>query len=419
MAIKVVKRKSNRITDPKDIEYLLNITEEECTKLSFAMDMFGEFDDKRRFNPFDLVDIPVGSYGPEGNKNTNIIKTTVGIWVFNKAFIEQDLFELFGYINEPITNKIFKKINKQVSYAVMEDKIPLDALKRLVMKTEKFQPYCNILSASITENMMSIPKAIAKKKEELFKKYEKELSEHDPVASQKIEKELLEECKKLLKDDPSVDMIDSGAKIDWNNNFKNMFVMKGASKNPDPLNPNGEYTVIKSDLTTGIKPEEYAAFADSLTGGPYARAKKTADGGAWEKIFVKALEHLSILDEGSDCGTKRFKEVSLTKDNIDDWMYSYIVEGSRLIELTSDNRDSYIGKTVKFRYSGLCESEKGICNKCAGNLFTRLGIKNVGVATYVIPATIKLKSMKTFHDSTVKVFDMEEYGFNKIFGYEK
>jgi hypothetical protein len=27
--------------------------------------------------------------------------------------------------------------------------------------------------------------------------------------------------------------------------------------------------------------------------------------------------------------------------------------------------------------------------------------------------------MKTFHDSTVKVFDMEEYGFNKIFGYEK
>ena len=43
-------------------------------------------------------------------------------------------FELFGYINEPITNKIFKKINKQVSYAVMEDKIPLDALKRLVMQ---------------------------------------------------------------------------------------------------------------------------------------------------------------------------------------------------------------------------------------------------------------------------------------------
>ena len=39
-------------------------------------------------------------------------------------------------------------------------------------------------------------------------------------------------------------------------------------------------------------------------------------------------------------------------------MYSYIVEGSRLVELTSDNRDSYIGKTVKFRYSGLCESEK-------------------------------------------------------------
>lgn len=417
MVLKVVKRQAKRITDPKDIEYLLAITEDECTKLSFAMDMFGEFNDTRRFQPYDLVDIPVGSYGPEGNKNTNIIKTTVGIWVFNKAFIEQDLFELFGYINEPITSKMFKKINKQVSYAVVEDKVPLDALKRLITKTEKFQPYCNILSASITENMMSIPKAISKKKQELLKKYEKELDEHDPVVSQKIEQELIKDCKEMLKDDPSIDMINSGAKIDWNNNFKNMFVMKGASKNPDPLNPNGEYTVIKSDLTTGIKPDEYAAFSDSLAFGPYARAKKTADGGAWEKIFVKALGHLTVLEEGSDCGTKRYKEILLTGDNIDDWMYSYIVEGSRLVELTSDNRDSYIGKKVKLRYSGLCESEKGICNKCAGNLFTRLGIKNVGVASYVIPAKIKLKSMKNFHDSTVKTFDMEEYGYDKIFGY--
>ena len=417
MVLKVVKRQAKRITDPKDIEYLLAITEDECTKLSFAMDMFGEFNDTRRFQTYDLVDIPVGSYGPEGNKNTNIIKTTVGIWVFNKAFIEQDLFELFGYINEPITSKMFKKINKQVSYAVVEDKVPLDALKRLITKTEKFQPYCNILSASITENMMSIPKAISKKKQELLKKYEKELDEHDPVVSQKIEQELIKDCKEMLKDDPSIDMINSGAKIDWNNNFKNMFVMKGASKNPDPLNPNGEYTVIKSDLTTGIKPDEYAAFSDSLAFGPYARAKKTADGGAWEKIFVKALEHLTVLEEGSDCGTKRYKEILLTGDNIDDWMYSYIVEGSRLVELTSDNRDSYIGKKVKLRYSGLCESEKGICNKCAGNLFTRLGIKNVGVASYVIPAKIKLKSMKNFHDSTVKTFDMEEYGYDKIFGY--
>ena len=417
--MKIEKRFSNKITDPKDIEYLVGIKEEECTKLSFAMDMFGDFDDKRRFNTYDTVTIPSGSYGPEGNKNINPINTTVGIWVFNKAFIEKELFDLFGYINKPITSKVFKEINKKMSYAVMEDKLPLDAIKRYIMKTEKFQPYCNILSTSITENMLSIPKAIAKKKQELLKKYEKELATNDPIVSQKIEKELIEECKVLLKDDPSVDMINSGAKIDWGNNFKNMFVMRGASKNPDPLNPNGDYTIIKSDFMTGIAPDEYSAFADSLTAGPYARAKKTADGGAMEKTFVKALEHLYILPAGSDCGTKRTKSVTLTKDNIDDWMYSYIVEsGNRLVELTSDNRDSYLGKKVKFRYSGLCESEKGICNKCAGNLFTRLGIKNVGVASYVIPASIKLKSMKTFHDSTIKIFDMGDYGYNKIFGYE-
>ena len=113
--MKIEKRFSNKITDPKDIEYLVGIKEEECTKLSFAMDMFGDFDDKRRFNTYDTVTIPSGSYGPEGNKNINPINTTVGIWVFNKAFIEKELFDLFGYINKPITSKVFKEINKKKS----------------------------------------------------------------------------------------------------------------------------------------------------------------------------------------------------------------------------------------------------------------------------------------------------------------
>ena len=90
-------------------------------------------------------------------------------------------------------------------------------------------------------------------------------------------------------------------------------------------------------------------------------------------------------------------------------------EGNTLVELTSKNKDKYLGKKVKMRYSGLCEHKKGICQTCAGSLFSRLEITNVGVASYAICSKIKLISMKAFHDSTVKVSKMSDYGYAKIF----
>ena len=192
-----------------------------------------------------------------------------------------------------------------------------------------------------------------------------------------------------------------------------MFISKGASKLSDPRL--GNYSIIKSNLTDGITPEEYADFCESLTGGPYARAKKTADGGAWEKIFVKALEHLTIIPD-SDCHTHKTKEVYLTNDNLNVWMYSYIVDNGQLVELTEDKIPKYLNKTVKFRFSGFCELKEGICSVCAGNLFNRIGIKNIGISAYCICSSLKNASMKSFHDSTVKIDDVMKRNLKNVFG---
>lgn len=407
-------RTSNHITSKEDINFLLSIDEDTACRLSFIMECFGKFGNKSRFNPYDLITIPEGAYGPDDKrKNKQPFVTTVGIWIFNKAFIEQDLFDLLHYINEPVTKKIAGKINKKLSYAVLEDKITLDTLKKYILKTQKFQPYCNILSPSVTENMLRIPSKLRKKKQELFKKYGKEL-DNNPVVSEKIEGELLKEAETLLKNDPSMDSIDSGAKISFGNNFKNVFIMRGASKESDPTKP--KYAIIKSNYLDGVSAEDYVEFANSLTIGPYSRAKKTEVGGAWEKMFVKSLEHVHVLPEGSDCHTKRTITVTLTKDNISEWMYSYIVEGNKLVEITSDNMDSLVGKTVKLRFSGLCEAKDGICNVCAGHLFNLLGLNEVGVASYILPSKIKVRSMKAFHDATIKTIDIvKDYGLDKMF----
>ena len=399
-------RRSKTVTSPKDIEYLVSITEKDITT-TFIMELFGEFKSGQRFHPYDIITIPAGSYGPDKHKNKNQFTTTVGIWVFNKYFIEPHLFNLFHYINETITSKLFKKINNTLSEAVLEDKLPLEYLKDFMMKTQKCMPYISILAPNYTNKMLSCSVAIDKKKQELYKKYKDQIEKGDEIAANKMEKELLQWAIDYMGDDPSMDMFISGARGSIPNNFKNMFVMKGVIKDPDP-NAKQKYNVAMSNYIDGISSDEYALFANSLAAGPYARAKKTENGGYREKLFLRAFQHLTLDPEGSDCGTKRYLEVVLTDSNINEWMYSYIIEGSKLVELTSENKSKYIGKKVKVRFSALCESKTGICNKCMGNMYYRLDKKeNVGTSLTQIPSVQKNISMKAFHDSTQSLYEMD------------
>lgn len=267
-------RKAIEIKDEKLISEILTLTEDDCLTLSKMMDLFGDFGDGEKCKPYDYFLVPANTYGKE-NKNKKPFYTTVGLWVFNKAFIEQELFDLFKYIDEPISKEVHGRINNELSYALMEDKISLDTLKHFEMKVQKFMPLVSILSASYTDKILNITKDINKKKKELLKKYDNELKTNDPKIMDKIEKELLSYANDILKDDPSMDMFNSGARASFGNNFKNMFVSKGATLNPEP---GKGYDLITSNYMDGVSKEEYTAFATSLAAGPYFRAKKTETG---------------------------------------------------------------------------------------------------------------------------------------------
>lgn len=125
-------------------------------------------------------------------------------------------------------------------------------------------------------------------------------------------------------------------------------------------------------------------------------------------MFLTAFQHIVLLEPGSDCGTKRHITVKVTDKNISSIMYCYVInnDGS-LTEITSANKSKFIGKTVKLRFSSMCEAKNGICNKCAGNLFYRLGIRNVGASTPQIPSRLKVLSMKLFHDDQLNFTEMD------------
>lgn len=407
------KRVSKMITKKEDIDYLLSLKEEDITT-SFIMENFADFGNGPKFQPYDLIEVPIGAYGgklPDGKEkhNKNKFVTGVGRLVFNKFFFESEpeLLLYVGYIDADVTKKLYGKTLNRLGYLMMEDKVSEETYKRFCKKSQKMMPYVSVLSPNHSDNMLTITKKINKRKEQLLKEHAAELAAKDDNAVKvfdQISNELLDYARELMKDDPAMDMFASGAGGSFENNFKNMFIMRGAVKDPTP---NKGYNLITSNYVDGISKDEYSAIANTLAAGPYARSKKTEVGGYWEKLFMAAFQHIVLLDPGSDCGTDRYIEMDVTEKNIDGIMYSYVIEGSKLVEITSENRDKYIGKHIKLRFSSMCKAKNGICNKCAGNLFYRLGIKNVGAATPQIPSKLKLLSMKLFHDDQLNFTEMD------------
>ena len=399
-------RTSVMIKDQSFIDEFFKLEEHDLLKLSTAMKYFGKFNGKTLCHPYDLIQVPIGVYGPEGKKNKNTFTTTIGMYWFNKVFIEKDLFDLFdGWFGEPVNDDTLGDISDRISFALLEDKVELRVLKEFLMKCQKFQPYSNVLATGFSERMLTISSKLEAKKKALLKKYEKEIEAGDEIIAAKIEKEVLDEAKKLLEGDPSLDMYASGARGSFKNNFKNLFVFKGASKDPDP---GKGYNIITSNYIDGVTKDDYVKVARSLAEGPYKRGKKTALGGWWEKLVLRAYQHLIIGPPGSDCGTKRYVEVTLTKKNYSMFMYNYIIEGNKLIELTYDEMMKRIGQTVKMRFSAVCEmGDNKFCSKCLGESLYRIGIHNIGTATPQLMSRVKNISMKSFHDSQVKIHEID------------
>ena len=401
----MASRTSTKITDKNLRDMLLNIQEKDITS-SFVYDLFGEYNGVSRCHPYDILVVPPNSYGPTNKKNKNSFITTVGIWIFNKWFIENELFDLFYYINKNVDNDLLEDINQQLSFALMEDRITVQVLKNYLMKTQFIMQFVTILAPNFSEAMLTISTIVDKKKEELINKHKKELDAGDTLIADQIEKELLKYAQDQLGDDPAWDLFNSGARGSIGNNFKNMFVWRGVTRNPDPDSKN-EYKVATSNYMDGIKPEEYALYSNSGIEGAYSRGKKTEDGGYLENLATRAYQDIILDEPGTDCHTDKYITVTLDEKNYIRYIYNNIIgPNGKLIELTSENASKYFGKKVKMRMAYLCKNEKP-CAACAGNFYYRLGVKNVGLTLMQVFSIFKNKSMKAFHDSTVKLTEID------------
>lgn len=178
-----------------------------------------------------------------------------------------------------------------------------------------------------------------------------------------------------------------------------MLVMVGARNS----SADGTTKVSIDSYSDGVKKENFAVHADQVVSGTYGRAVGTKDGGARTKEFQASLQtQRADMNENSDCGTTYTKRVFMTKDIIGYHMWAYVrTDKGTLVQITPRNKSQFLNKWLNVRSVLFCKNTK-YCAKCAGGLFSSIGLENIGLVCQDIPITIQGLDMKKFHNNTIK-----------------
>lgn len=392
-----MKEIARKISD-EEFKYLISLSPNDIT-LNLLKDFFAYRKSKPpKFQPFDLMKIPNNLYYNKGD-----IETTVGQFIFNKFVLSDNLLSKIGYKNYAFDSGKIGDLDNELASLLLIDKISVEEFTEYLDKTQWLGfSLAKILNSSLTYDLIVPPDELVKKKHELIEKNEQALKDGDVIKSNEIETELISLAKKLTKDIPDMQIYESGARGSFTNNYKNTTIMRGAIKNlADP----SKVKISTSSLEEGIPPEDFANYADLITQASYSRAVGTREGGYEGKKLSAGFQNVVLDDKDSDCGTHKTLKTKITKDNKKFYNYRYIVEGGKLKLLTPDNINSYVGKTVEMRSPMYCLGDK-YCNKCAGELYYMLGIKNVGILTNRIGTSLLNAALKAFHDMSLKIVEV-------------
>ena len=186
----MAKRKSKHIENPADVKEILELTQEHAGEKSLIMKWFGDFGKGPRFHPYDTVTIPKGAYG-KSKKNKNAFKTTLGLWVFNKACIE-NMSDVLGYINETVDMDKYEDINQIISYALLENKITIEQLKNFIMVGQIYMGCTCAICPSHTMDMLLLTSKAEAKKKQLEKEHAEGIKNVDLKELKTIENEMID-----------------------------------------------------------------------------------------------------------------------------------------------------------------------------------------------------------------------------------
>ena len=389
--------------DDKMKNYLLSLKPEDIS-YEIITDLFANKTEKAEDGTFKLIKSKINPYDTFTLKkneyiNKSDIETTAGRFIYNKLVVERLIAAFGDYQNITLNKGNIKKVDDIMASALLNDKItPDDFIMYIDLHQWIGMTFISVLCPSFTPTIISPnPKVIALR-DKLFKEHEKEIQDGDAITVAKIEQECIELAKKELEGDPGMLLYGSGARGSFGNNYKNISISRGSILNPTT----GKWEIMKNNFMEGINKEDISASANSVITGAYPKAIGQRTFGYFTKQITSALQSAVLDKPGSDCGSTLTVDIEITKSNKKLFNYRWIKENGKLKLLDDKNIDSYVGKTVKMRTPLFCKNKQGICSVCAGKIYEKLGIENMGLTTAKVSSTMSNASMKKFHDAIVK-----------------
>nr|DAX65901.1 MAG TPA: DNA-directed RNA polymerase subunit alpha [Caudoviricetes sp.] len=126
--------------------------------------------------------------------------------------------------------------------------------------------------------------------------------------------------------------------------------------------------------------------------------------GYMAKQLLAAFQSEYLGPKDSDCGSTKYLEVKMTKGNVNNFINRYVLNGSKLTEITNRNKEQLIGKTVKMRSPLYCKGygkDKCICNACGGNYYYNMENTEIGLLASICGTDLTQANLQKFHQNLV------------------
>lgn len=331
--------------------------------------------------------------------------TTCGIYLFNKFILEP--LKIFGYVNKPFGSKELGALEDGISDGLMQKDLTTEQVAEFIDRLQFLLggPLAHLINPSINPDIMTLPPQAAALKKKLLAENKAGIEANDPQTSSKIEKEVTKVAMDWMneRNDPSLSFFKSGA-IDPYNNYRTMFVMKGAVKDNTGESPTG-YKIVTSEYDNGITKEDMPKIADTVVTSSYNSGVATQDSGYMSKKYNTILQRVKLLERGSDCKTPDTFQTVITNRHL----YRYIMENGKPVCLTPEVIDKYKGKVCKLRSPLHCHAKDPYyCNICMGDRLYDIGVHNVGLTVSILSGATLNAALKTKHNVTVGTYTIKE-----------
>lgn len=198
------------------------------------------------------------------------IETTLGRFVLTKVMIESTgISDAIGYVNDILDDDGFGKLESRITNSLRDGKIEVENMYKYIDTRDWLGLQMHgVITTSFTENTVVLPKKLRDLKKKLLNDHKEDIENGDPHVYEEIEKQLIASAKDMFKDDVGMDLYVSGARGSIGNNFKNMFLSRGAVKNTIT----GKYEIITNSLLDGLDIKDIPAHSNAILNGAFPKS---------------------------------------------------------------------------------------------------------------------------------------------------